>query len=132
MGSRYLGHLSLDQIAWWDETHRKCLIGGIAGSREFALRFKWNKHGLLDSKGEYRDDKIVKLNVKYENEGRFGLGCAKITKTINNPNNLPSGIVLKPFDYSGKVLISVMDYEKKSSKNSAGSIRSRQDHPFGM
>ena len=24
-----LGAIKLDQIVWWDETHRKCLIGGI-------------------------------------------------------------------------------------------------------
>ena len=105
-----LGHLSLDQIAWWDETHRKCLIGGIPGNKEFTLHFKRNKEGLLDEKGKYSDKKLIKLNVKYENEGRFGLGCARVVK---NNSNLPSTVVMKPFDYSGKTIISVDDYEKK-------------------
>ena len=47
------GHLSIDQIAWWDETHRKCLIGGIGGDKKFCLQFKRNKQGLLDPNGEY-------------------------------------------------------------------------------
>ena len=35
-----LGHLSLDQIGWWDETHRKCMIGGIRAKKEYCLQFK--------------------------------------------------------------------------------------------
>ena len=97
-----LGHLELSQIAWWDETHRKCLIAGIPGDKEFALRFKRNDDGLLDPNGKYNDKKLIKLNVKFENEGRFGLGCAKVqSKDLNSP----SGIIMKPFDYSGKTII---------------------------
>ena len=78
----------------------------------------------MDSRrGEYKNEKLVKLNVKYENEGRFGLGCAKVTRIHNNPNYAPSGIILKPFDYSGKVLISLQDYEQKK-QNEFRRIRS--------
>ena len=41
-----LGHLSLDQIGWWDETHRKCMIGVIRAKKEYCLQFK-RKNGLL-------------------------------------------------------------------------------------
>ena len=100
----------------WDETHRKCLIGGIAGGnggKDFSFVFKRDKNGRLDPEGQYCDKKIVKLNVKFENEGRFGLGCAKVVKINNNPQGLPSGVIMKPFDYSGNVLISIADYKKK-------------------
>ena len=50
-----LGHLEISQIAWWEETHRKCLIGGISGEKEFSLRFKRNEDGLLDPNGMYND-----------------------------------------------------------------------------
>ena len=43
--------------------------------------FKRNKHGLLyNIRGEYKNEKLVKLNMKYKNEGQFGLGCAKVVK----------------------------------------------------
>ena len=51
--------------------------------------------------------------MKYENEGRFGLGCAKVVQRKNNCEHVPSGIVIKPFDYSGKTLITIKDYKTK-------------------
>jgi hypothetical protein len=33
-----LAAINLSQIAWWDETHRRCSIGGIGG-RKFYLKF---------------------------------------------------------------------------------------------
>ena len=49
---RYDGHLqgklSLDQIVWWDETHRKCLIGSINPDKAFLVIFPRNKEGDVD------------------------------------------------------------------------------------
>ena len=108
-----LRHLELSQIAWWDETHRKYLIGGISGKKELQLRFKRNSEGLLDENGTYKEQKFIKLNVKYENEGQFGLGCAKVIRKNNNPKNLPSGVTCKRFFYLGKLLISLKDFNSK-------------------
>ena len=84
-----LGHLSLDQIGWWDETHRKCLIGGIRTNKDFCLQFKRDKNGLLNPNGEFSNKDLQKLNVKYESEGRFGLGCAKVRKkTLKTTSHL--------------------------------------------
>ena len=68
---------------------------------------------MLDENGTYNEEKLIKLNVKYENEGRFGLGCAKVIRKNNNQNNLPSGVNCKPFCYSGKLLISLKDFNSK-------------------
>ena len=65
---------------------------------------------VLDENGKYNENKLIKLNVKFENEGRFGIGCAKIQR---HDCNSPSGVIMKPFDYSGKRLISIPDYETK-------------------
>lgn len=59
----------------------------------------------------------MKLNVKYESEGRFGLGCAQVSKKINETTySPPVAVVMPPFDYSGKTIISIADY--KSAVNS--------------
>ena len=42
-----LGELEIEQIGWWDETHHKCLIGGIAGGnggKDFRFFFKRNEN----------------------------------------------------------------------------------------
>ena len=68
--------LEIEQIGWWDITHQKCLIGDIKGrngGKEFSFVFERYKNRRLGPEREYCDKKIVKLNVKFENEGRFGL-----------------------------------------------------------
>ena len=40
-----IGHLHLNQVVWWDETHRKCLIGGLSATKDVYLRFPRDKNG---------------------------------------------------------------------------------------
>ena len=110
-----LGAIELDQIVWWDETHRKCLIGGFSSARDFCLVFKRDENGKLDSQnGTYSNEEIKKLNCKYEDEGRFGLGCALVTPVDENGNELEQqGRRCELFDYSGKLLVSPDDWQLK-------------------
>ena len=49
-----VGRLDLHQIIWWDETHRKCLIGELSSSKDYALLFPRNSEGKLDlDNGQY-------------------------------------------------------------------------------
>ena len=113
MDIRQIGSLDIHQVVLWDETHRKCVIGGISASRMMALNFARDSNGKLDMNGEYSDKKLEILNCKYEKEGRFGLGCAVIQPIDSNGNNLPpEGMSCQIFDYSGKTIISLNDFEK--------------------
>ena len=49
-----IGHLDLSQVVWWDETHRKCLIGGLSATKDYYFKFPRDKEGQLDlEKGQY-------------------------------------------------------------------------------
>jgi len=110
-----VGKLSLDQIVWWDETHRKCLVGGLSTNRDFTMKFPRDAEGKLNHiNGNYSKKQTQILNCKYEKESRFGLGCAMVTPKTVFGEFLPSiGKRCKPFDYSEKVLLSVSDYDDR-------------------
>ena len=55
-----MGPLDLSHIVWWDETHRKCHIGGFSAGRDFCLKFKRDEQGKLDSNGQYSDKEVSK------------------------------------------------------------------------
>ena len=109
-----VGKLDLHQIVWWDETHRKCLIGGQSSSKNFRLRFPRNKQGKLDVvHGKYSEEDTTILNVKYEKECRLGLGVAMVMPLAPDGTTLQcEGKRCYPFNYSTKVLISIDDYKK--------------------
>jgi hypothetical protein len=110
--SEKLTPINLSQIAWWDETHRRCKIGGIAGVNDCYPTFPRNKEGYYDPNGEYSTTIITQLKVKYQKEARFCLGVAAIKQDGNDNNNLV-GRRLKPFVYSNKVILSIKDWKKK-------------------
>ena len=109
-----IGHLDLHQVVWWDETHRKCLIGGLSASKDYHIEFPRDSSGKIDPKnGEYAGKKISRLNVKYEKECRMGLGCAIVQPVDTNGLDLPcEGRRCELFDYTSKTLISITDYKK--------------------
>ena len=101
-------------MVWWDETHRKSLIGGQNPSKTFQILFPRNKDGKLDlENGEYSKERKTVLNVKYEKECRLGLGVAMVTPLSQDSTPLPSvGRRCYPFDYSSKVMTSLDDYKR--------------------
>ena len=105
----HLGKLHLSQIVWWDETHRKCTIGGFSASRNFSFKFRRDENGKLCEQGEFSKEEVSVLNCKYEKEGRFGLGCAVVAPACGAPL---VGRVCPAFDYSGKTILSIDDFEK--------------------
>ena len=101
--------LEISQVVWWDETHRKCTIGGFSASRNISYKFRRDKNGKLSENGEYSSAEVSILNCKYEKEGRFGLGCAVLALDDGEM----AGRVCRPFTYSGKTILSIDDFQKQ-------------------
>merc|ERR1711935_148741 len=101
--------LELSQIVFWDETHHRCYIGDGAG-RDYVFVFPRDENGNLDRNGKYKDTKLRHLKVKYSNEVRMSFGVAAV-KIDGEEGHV--GRRCKPFDYSGKVILSITDYEKE-------------------
>jgi len=109
------GKLDLHQVVWWDETHRKCVIGSIQNTNKtFEILFPRNKEGNFELEGgEYTKERKTRLNVKYEKECRLGLGVAMVTPRSDDGTPLPSiGKRCFPYDYTSKVMISMDDYKR--------------------
>jgi hypothetical protein len=58
--------------------------------------------------GTYDETESTYLSVKYEKEVRLCLGCA-VTKDTDWSKK---GRTAVPFDYSGKIILSILDYDK--------------------
>ena len=90
--------IETSQIVYWDETHRKVVVGSC---KNFTYRFKRSVDGLLDNTGEYGPESVC-LNIKYTNAIRVCVGVAKV--------ELDSGKIIgrraKTYSYSGKVILS--------------------------
>jgi hypothetical protein len=91
--------LNIEGIVWWDETHRKCLIGS---AMEFHFRFKRDTNGKLDNNGTFAQGAVSKMNVKFEKEVRLGLGCAVVAEKDGVPCH---GVVAKEYNYTSKLMV---------------------------
>jgi hypothetical protein len=91
--------LTPQQVAWWDETHRKCVISGQRAGATHYIRFPRTTEGKLDLEaGEYDSSEVSWVNVKYEKEVRLCLGCG----IREEADGTTVGVCAKPFCYSGK------------------------------
>jgi hypothetical protein len=98
--------LKPQQVAWWDEAHRKCIIGGQHAGATHYLRFPRTPEGKLNlESGKYDESEVAWVNVKYEKEVRLCLGCGIYEKA----DGTTVGVCAKPFCYSGKLLVSLKD-----------------------
>lgn len=103
-----LGRIDSDAITYFDETHKKTQIGAkghCAKGARTQHRFRRDSNGALDDAGGLAPRQAAK-KVKYPYESRFLLGCAK-TKNDDGEN---VGMRLPPFDYSGKLVVSISDW----------------------
>ena len=103
--------MSINQLAFWDETHKKVRVGKVgANGVKYQVRFKRTPQGKVDSNnGTCLAIEGTQLNMKYSEEVRLCLGVAK----IKAPDGTERGIRLPLFDYSGKVVLTIKDFDKK-------------------
>jgi hypothetical protein len=112
----------MDQITWWDETHQTATIGGLGtdSTRKPQILFMRDEEGKLDlTNGTVKAivDRVKTLNVKYEMEVLFCLGCYILKKGDGDNNDISSynGRRCESFDYNGKVVLSLKDYKEKEN-----------------
>ena len=109
--SSQIYHLALHQVVWWDEVHRKCLIGDSRDGATESVIFPQNEDGVYDATGTYSDEQKNSgyvVQVKYENEGRW---CAGVAMRLT-ANGVEEGVRADAFDYTGKRIVSVADWTK--------------------
>ena len=117
-----LSLIKKDQVASWDEVHRKCQAGTdsvgsliVTANRKNLSCFPRDKDGRVDLKnGKYSEKEISVLRTKYTEEIRLCLGVAVVTPL--NADGTPGEICpkrLPPFVYSGKLLLTINDYQRK-------------------
>jgi hypothetical protein len=117
--------LSMYQIVWWDESHQVCKLATDGTGNKTQVRFHRDPSGKLDPKGKLKDPH-KELRVKYEKEVRLGLGCAA---TKCRTTDLVEGKRCKAFCYSGKVVLSIKDYDDKQ-KTEIKRVRSLKGNNF--
>ena len=142
-----LSPLSVEQVASWDETHRRCVVSdGKSVSKKSILRFRRDANGKLDDvNGTFSKNEITEMNCKYTDEVRLCLGCAVVTLANEKGEALfteegepiREGRRANPFDYSGKTVVTIKDFGKKmkkqiehvkSLKNAGGWVRKNGHH----
>jgi hypothetical protein len=106
-----LTKVSINQIAFWDETHKKVRVGQVgANGMKYQVRFRRDEGGKVNAdNGSCIAEEGTQLKMKYAKEVRLCLGVAK----IKLDNGTEEGKRLPLFDYSGKVILTIKDYEKK-------------------
>ena len=108
-----LGTLTVNQVVWFDETHRVCKISNVTTStgKDEITRFRRNAHGKLDENGAYlaeEDDQVV-LNCKYDREVRLMLGvCA-----VKYMDGRIEGKRAQAFSYTDCTIITEKEYKRR-------------------
>lgn len=95
--------LCLEQIATWDEVHRKSQPGSALTTiktehKEHMYQFPRAPNGKYDPKGEYRDNTMSVTKCKYVEEARFCFGVA----VVQNKRNDDGTFSKKPEDRLGR------------------------------
>ena len=101
-----LTSIKIDQIAFWDETHKKVKPGNTAAyDQDEVLTFPRDANGKVDvENGTYQEVQLAKLQCKYTDEVRL---CIGVSATQNE------GKVLGTFVYTNKTLLTISDWNKK-------------------
>jgi hypothetical protein len=101
--------LNVNQICYWDEMHRKCVIGeeSQSGERKIFYRDESGKVVKDKSQGKLTAAPTV-LNVKFTQEARYGFGCS----LVKLPDGSVQGRRAIPYVYSGQWICSISDFKE--------------------
>jgi predicted flap endonuclease-1-like 5' DNA nuclease len=95
----HLPHIQRQQVAFWDETAKKCSLDG-AHSSQYQHRFPRDKDGKLDPNGVVTAPEVKKMVPKFQQRCDLIVGVA-VVALPDAPDTLVARR-LKPVDYTGK------------------------------
>ena len=101
-------------VAWWDETHPKCVLGGkhqAAMGKKKQARFTCNKKGKLDPEGSYAPE-VYHFVPKFDNQVRLCLGVGMRRWRIRRGHYREEGGRLPDLDYTERFVYAHEKYEK--------------------
>lgn len=112
--------IKLSRIAWFDETHRYCQVGGTQGTglgTKFNITMPRDERGNLDPNGTttHTNDKKGPMKCKYDKQIRLLLGVATTDDDGNGDDDLV-GHRLQPYSYSGKKVVSTKQWDDAVAK----------------
>ena len=124
-----IGTINLHQVVFWDETHKKCVIGGQGHSSRGAdsycrfYRCPVTKALLAEVDGGELAPEKPELHVKYAKETRLSLGVAK----VKQPDGQFVGKNCLPYNYTGCWLHTITDYERLVQDEVKAAVDSTSD-----
>ena len=99
--------LELHAIVWWDEHHKKCILGPVC-KRETRI---WQDAAGVPTKpedGGVLPDKKRKTSAKFVQEARVCFGVA----VLRNAEGY-DGVKAAPFNYSGRTVVGVKNFRSR-------------------
>jgi hypothetical protein len=101
------GKLSEEAIVWWDEKHKKCILGCCTKDEWRVCR---NEAGVIcdEAHGGKFPDKLKVTSVKFPKEARGIFGAALV-----RVDGVLKGVKAAPFQYTDKMVIGPASFEKK-------------------
>ncbi len=100
----------LEQIAWWDEKHSKCVLGCASKYEYQQPEDEGGEFLSFEEGGEYPERKPV-TSVKFPQEARMCFGV--MMKPVRGRM---TGFKFAPFEYTGKKMLGVAAYKKEEQK----------------
>jgi hypothetical protein len=110
----HLPAISLSQIGFWDEVHKKCWISNVREGTSDFKEFPRDADGKYDPNGTYKPEGEsggVTLTPKYAKEVRL---CIGVGIKVNDDEE-EEGVRLDAFDYSTKTIVSIKDYKEATA-----------------
>jgi hypothetical protein len=89
-----LPKLKIQQIGWFDESHKKQKVGKMKNGKKIQMRFRRDAEGNLDPNGELAP-KGYEVGMKYDKEARFCFGCVLELDDIREGHSSVGAIFFK-------------------------------------
>jgi hypothetical protein len=107
--------LRLEQITWFDESHKKQHVGKMKNDKKIQMRFRRNADGKLDPNGELCP-KGYEVGMKFSKEARFCFGAALQIDAngdvVTDDKNRPLGKTLPLFEYTNSMIVTNTEWLK--------------------
>jgi hypothetical protein len=98
--------IHVNAIAWWDENHKKVVLGHTAKFENRVARNRFDGTPTPVQFGGVLPPKSMRTAVKFAGEARGCFGCA----VVEGADGITRGVKAVPYEYTGKFVIGMKEW----------------------